>query len=74
MTAKKHSPQPRKTLPDALRQAIEASGKSANQLQVESGVSHTVINRFLKGERDLRLSTADKLAAAVVFSFSGPRR
>jgi transcriptional regulator with XRE-family HTH domain len=49
----------------SLRQAIATSGKSKSQLAKESGVSHPVILRFLSGERDIRLATADKLAAAV---------
>jgi transcriptional regulator with XRE-family HTH domain len=31
----------------------------------DTGVSHGVILRFMKGERDIRLETAEKLAAAV---------
>ncbi len=49
----------------SLRTAITKSDKSAYQISKESGVSHPVILRFLSGERDIRLATADKLAAAV---------
>lgn len=52
-------------LTDALRSAIEASGKTSYQLREETGVNHGVILRFMKGERDIRLETADKLAVAV---------
>ncbi len=47
---------------DTLRAAIQASGKSVNQLAKDSGVAHPVILRFLSKERDIRLQTADKLA------------
>lgn len=53
------------TLPDGLRQALTNSGKTSYQLMAETSVSHGVILRFLKGERDIRLETAEKLAASV---------
>jgi transcriptional regulator with XRE-family HTH domain len=55
----------RTTLPDGLRQALTNSGKTSYQLMAETGVNHGVILRFMKGERDIRLETAEKLAAAV---------
>ena len=55
----------RTTLPDGLRQALTNSGKTSYQLMAETGVNHGVILRFMKGERDVRLETAEKLAAAV---------
>jgi len=63
---------PPQTISEALRKAIEASGKTVHQLAIETGVSHTVIGRFLKGERDLRLETADKLSAAVGLTVIAP--
>ncbi len=53
------------TITEALRRAIEASGKTVNQIGAEAGVSHSVILRFQSGERDLRLETADKLATVL---------
>lgn len=50
---------------EALRQAIQSSDKTAYQIAKESGVAAIVISRFLRGERDLRLSTLDKLAPVV---------
>ena len=50
---------------DALRKAIRSSGKSVYQLAKDSGVAHPVIFRFLSGERDIRLATADKLASTL---------
>ena len=56
-------------LPEALRLAIIDSGKSSYELRQETGVNHGVILRFLSGERDIRLETAEKLALAVGLSF-----
>jgi plasmid maintenance system antidote protein VapI len=44
---------------------IIKSGKTAYQLSSETGVVASVISRFLSGERDIRLETAGKLAAAI---------
>jgi transcriptional regulator with XRE-family HTH domain len=55
----------RTPLPDTLRVRIRQSGKAVLQIARESGVSHPVILRFLSGERDIRLQTAEKLAAAL---------
>jgi len=45
-----------------LREAIRSSGKSVYQIAKEADVSQIVISRFLSGERDIRMATADKLA------------
>jgi len=50
---------------DALRAAIQASTKSVYQICKEAGISQIVISRFLSGERDIRLATADRLAKAL---------
>ena len=50
---------------DALRAAIEASPKSVYQICKEAGISQIVVSRFLSGERDIRLATADRLAKAL---------
>ena len=62
----------RTTLPDGLRQALRNSGKSSYQLNEETGVDHGVILRFLKGKRDIRMETAEKLAAAVGLTVNVP--
>ena len=49
-------------LSDALRQAIRNSDKSVYQIAKEADLSQIVISRFLSGERDIRMATADKLA------------
>ncbi len=50
---------------EALRAAIAASPKSVYQICKEAGISQIVVSRFLSGERDIRLATADRLAKAV---------
>lgn len=55
----------RQTLPQRLRTAIKQTGKSIYQIAKNSGVAHPVILRFLSGERDIRLETAEKLAQSL---------
>lgn len=50
---------------DALRAAITASPKSVYQICKEAGISPIVVSRFLSGQRDIRLATADRLAKAL---------
>ena len=50
---------------DALRRAIQASPKSVYEICKEAGISQIVVSRFLSGERDIRLATADRLAKAL---------
>ena len=45
-----------------LKVVIQASGKSYNQLETEIGVGKGVISRFVKGQRDIGLETAEKIA------------
>ena len=49
-------------LSQALKDALRASDKSMYQIAQEAGVSQIVVSRFLSGERDIRMATADKLA------------
>jgi len=55
----------REPIPQALRTAIKQAGKTVYQIAKESGVAHPIILRFLSGERDIRLETAEKLAHAL---------
>jgi len=48
-------------LSDPLKQAIRRSRKSVRRLAEEANVSPVVLTQFLAGQRDLRLSTAEKL-------------
>ena len=49
-------------LSDALRNAIRQSIQSADEIAVKANVSPLVVSRFLSGERDIHLETADRLA------------
>ena len=49
-------------LSQALRDALKASDKSMYQIAQDAGVSQIVVSRFVSGERDIRMATADKLA------------
>jgi plasmid maintenance system antidote protein VapI len=49
-------------LADQLREAIENSGRSINSIALAAGVPQPVLQRFMSGERDIRLETADKIA------------
>lgn len=51
----------------ALRQAFADSGKSIKRLSVESGIAYASCHGLICGTRDLHVSTADKLAAALGF-------
>lgn len=53
----------KRTLTQALKQAIEASGQSHLQIAKGSGVSQAVLSRFVSGERSITLQTADKVAS-----------
>ena len=44
-----------------LKEAIQASGLSLNQLGQRAGIDHSRLSRFVRGERDLTLDTVDKL-------------
>ena len=48
-----------------IRDRVKAEGWSAYSLALASGVDSSVILRFLAGERDVRLATAQKLCAAI---------
>lgn len=50
------------SISEQLKTAIAASGKSVYGLAKESGIAHPVILRFIAGERDIRMASADKLA------------
>ena len=52
-------------LSQALRDALRAHDKPVSQIAREAGVSPIVVSRFLSGERDIRMATADKLAEAL---------
>jgi transcriptional regulator with XRE-family HTH domain len=49
-------------LSETLKAAIRASAKSVYQICKEAEISPISVSRFLSGERDIRLATADRLA------------
>ncbi len=52
-------------LSEMLKGAIQSSSKSIYQICKEAEVSQIVVSRFLSGQRDIRLATADRLAKAL---------
>ena len=50
------------TISQVLRKAMTKSSESLADLQRATGISDTVLSRFVRGERTLTLPTADKLA------------
>jgi plasmid maintenance system antidote protein VapI len=53
---------PPPTLADVLRRAMSETGLSVNALAKAAGIAQPVLYRFVTGERDLTLRTAQKLA------------
>ena len=51
-----------KTISEQLRRFIKDSGLSTYQLERETGVHNSVLSRFLRDERGLRIETVDALA------------
>src|SRR5438477_11346924 len=51
-------------LSQALREAIRARGKSVDQIAQAVRVQPALLTRFLTGERDIRMATADQLVTA----------
>ncbi len=46
----------------SLKKAMQRSSKTSYRIAKEAGVSQIMVSRFLSGERDIRLATADRLA------------
>jgi hypothetical protein len=63
--ARPASPPAPDSLSETLRRAIRESERSAYEIAKEAGISQIMISRFLSGERDIRLATADKLAGVL---------
>lgn len=54
---------PKKTIVDQLRQALAQSGQTEYAIAKGAGISQSVVNRFVNGERGIGLETAAKLCA-----------
>lgn len=52
----------RETVSEVVRRAIEESGVSRYELAKRSGVSQSVLSRFVAGDRSINLETLDRLA------------
>lgn len=61
MSKKRPKAANRATIADQLRQAIKDSGDSVNAIARAADIAQPVLHRFCSGERDLTLTTADKL-------------
>ena len=62
------------TLQDQFRSAIEGSGLSLYRIAKDSGIAYQVLHRFARGERDLTLETASRLADYFGMRLTNPRR
>lgn len=64
----------RRTFADLIRATTEAHGLTAYALARASGVNSAVVGRFLKGQRDVTLTTAEKLSRALGLELRPTRR
>jgi DNA-binding phage protein len=61
-------------LADDIKQAIRASGKTHYRIALDAGIRPAIIDRFMSGERDMRLATAAKVANALGLVLSNRKR
>ena len=61
-------------LQDQLREAIGDSGLTLYRIAKDSGIAYPVLFRFARGERDLTLETATKLADYFGMRLTRPKR
>ena len=64
-TAAKQKTAASPTMREVIIQAIEDSGKSVRSVALNAGISQPQLSRFVKGERDLLLDAADKVAKSL---------
>jgi len=62
-----------RTIVEQLRKAIADSGETEYAIAKGSGVSQSIVNRFVHGERSISLETAAKLCSYLNFDLI-PRR
>jgi plasmid maintenance system antidote protein VapI len=65
MTQRKRKPSPKNPISHGLRDAIRDQGLTAYRAAKLAGVSVDAVQRFMKEERSLTLSTADKIASSL---------
>jgi len=63
-------PPKQRPMTNFLLKAIKACGRNPYQLAKEADINATLIYEFMKGKRDLRLSTADRLLRALNLELS----
>jgi len=51
-----------KTLLEHIQRVVDSKQETKYSIAVGSGIDHAVLRRFMRGERDIKLQTADKLA------------
>ncbi len=64
----------RRSLAEIIRATTKARGLTAYALARDSGVNSAVVGRFLKGERDVTLTTAEKMCRALGLELRPGRR
>ena len=68
-------PAPEQPIPDsvseALKRAIQTSDLTVYEIAKRAKVSQIIISRFLSGERDIRMATADKLSRVLGLKLVG---
>lgn len=64
----------RRTFADLIRAITEARGLTAYALARNSGVNSAVVGRFLNGQRDVTLTTAEKMCRALRLELRPQRR
>lgn len=64
---------PKHNIIDELRRAIRDSGESEYAIGRATGVSQSILSRFVNGERGISLETAAKLASYLELELR-PRR
>ncbi len=53
------------TLAHTIRNAMKADPRSMYRIALDSGVALAVLSRFMRGQRDITLDTADRLCRAL---------
>lgn len=62
------------TLTEVLRSTMADCGMTRYQLSQMTGINQSALGRFLHGERDLQLATADLLAEALGLELVAKRK
>jgi DNA-binding phage protein len=55
----------RSSFPEIIREAIRRDGRTLYRLARDSGVNSAVLGRFMRGERDFNLRTAERVCKAI---------